>query len=129
MLKTKFLPLLSLPFLFASIAATNAASPDPDVRNSMNAPMTAEQREMYRLDACSEWYGDTIGRMATLETRLNLTEQQQPLWNNWANVQGKNAMAQKERCIAGMPRSAKGDMMPLNAVEMEKEWKWLCPTG
>lgn len=120
MIKAKLLPLLAIPFLFSSIALAQAPA-DPDGRNIMrNAPMTAEQVEKFRLDACSEWYGDRIGRMASLETRLNLAGQQKTLWNDWAKFHQTAAAAQKERCIAGMPRAAKDGAAPLGMLEMEK---------
>lgn len=119
MFKTKFLPLLTIPFLFSSIALAQAPA-DLDGRVMRSAPMTAEQIEKFRLDACSEWYGDMVGRMASLETRLNLADPQKKLWNDWTKFHQTAAMAQKERCIAGAPRAAKDDSAPLGAVEIEK---------
>jgi Skp family chaperone for outer membrane proteins len=52
---------------------------------------------------CTEHFARSVGRMAYLEAKLQLTPDQQPLWANWRQAMATGAEKQRDDCLADVP--------------------------
>ncbi len=85
----------------AFAAPTAMAQAAPAGRPQMSQDSWAKQHHAAR---CADHYARAVGRMASLEVRLNLTAQQKTLFERWKRVKLANAKAQSEKCAtAPMP--------------------------
>lgn len=123
MFKNKLLPFAVVPLLWVSVAFAQSgpgamgSGPGTGMMGSgamTNAVTPAERAERHK-DMCSQRYGRQVGRIAALETRLGLTDQQRPAWNAWAKGVGSSETALRDQCLSDQPR---GDTPP-TALEHE----------
>ena len=54
---------------------------------------------------CAEHFARSAGRMAYLEAKLQLTPDQQPLWDKWQQTLSTGAENQRNDCLADVPAS------------------------
>jgi LTXXQ motif family protein len=92
----------------------------PGARNAMRMPtaadMTARMKQM-----CEDHYAREVGRMAYLETRLNLTQSQQPLFGRWKEAELGIAKRRSADC-SQMTGSAPSAMAsPVDRMTREEE--------
>ena len=111
-------------------AQTNARKPvmtalvAPGAMLAQNAPMPSGAREMrmpgpaemaaHIKQMCEDRYARDVGRMAYLETRLNLSQSQQPLFGRWKTVK---LDAAKRRAADCGQRTARPDRKAPGPVE------------
>lgn len=84
-----------LPLIFGGIAFAQTAPewhhrPDP--------------AEMHR-DHCANHLAMAAARLAYVETKLELTEQQKPLFNKWRQIRLDHAAKEKSSCLSQKPQS------------------------
>lgn len=54
-------------------------------------------------DRCAEHYARRAGRLAYLEARLNLTEQQKAAWSKWRQIRLDTAEKRRSACLQHQP--------------------------
>ena len=88
MVKQGIAALLAIPFLCSSFAfaqdATEYESKDPGAG---------------RLHFCTEHYARKAARLAYLEAKLNLTDQQKPAWTKWRQARIEAAEKRRATCL------------------------------
>lgn len=100
MLSKAAVPLLASLALFASAAVAQEApqapqpGPGPMMRMHMDPAMMAKHRAQF----CQDRYARAVGKLAYLETSLDLTDVQKPLFNRWKNIRLEQAKAHSEQC-------------------------------
>ena len=52
---------------------------------------------------CIEHFARSAGRLAYLEAKLQLTTDQQPLWNKWADATSAGNSTMRDDCVAAVP--------------------------
>jgi hypothetical protein len=52
---------------------------------------------------CIEHFARSAGRLAYLEAKLQLTSDQQPLWNKWADATSAGNSTMRDDCVAAVP--------------------------
>jgi LTXXQ motif family protein len=52
---------------------------------------------------CVEHFARSAGRLAYLEAKLQLTAEQQPLWNKWAEAEATGSATLRDDCLAAVP--------------------------
>ena len=52
---------------------------------------------------CIEHFARSAGRLAYLEAKLQLTTDQQPLWNKWADATSAGNATMRDDCVAAVP--------------------------
>ena len=110
---TKTLSILAaIPFLFASVAFAETAAP-----GSAAAPAEhhAVDRAAWHKKVCGEIYAHKAAHLAYLEAKLDLTEQQRPVWTKWKQALLDAATKHRAACLDATP---KGDAEP-TALERE----------
>jgi Spy/CpxP family protein refolding chaperone len=93
MSKLKFALITALPLVLASIAM--AAEPAPQT-----VPVPHKDRAAMHQQMCAERFADRAGRLAYLEAKLALTEQQRPLFNQWRQSVLDGAGKERAACQA-----------------------------
>jgi hypothetical protein len=108
-MNTKYLfPALAALALTASVAV--AQMPPAGGRAPARTPPTAEQIAARRTAICTDMAARGAARIAYLETKLNLTSAQKPLFERWkASVQGEQAARQAD---CAKPRPARDANAP-----------------
>jgi hypothetical protein len=108
-MNTKYLfPALAALALTASVAV--AQMPPPGGRGPARTPPTAEQMAARRTAICADMAARGAARIAYLETRLDLTAAQKPLFDRWkAAVQGEQSTRQAD---CAKPRPARDRNAP-----------------
>jgi len=110
---TKTLSVLAaIPFLFASVAFAETASPGPA---AAPAEHHAVDRAAWHKKVCGELYAHQAAHLAYLEAKLDLTEAQRPLWTKWKQAHLDAAAKHRSACLEAGP---KGDTRP-TALERE----------
>ena len=66
-------------------------------------------------DMCIEHFARSAGRLAYLEAKLQLTSDQKPLWDKWAEATATGNAAMKDDCLTAIP--AKGT--PTTALDRD----------
>ena len=85
----------------ADQAAPPASAPPASAPPAMGARPGLD-RTAWRKHVCAERYARRTARMARLETRLQLTAQQRPLWANWQRARAATAMRLRDTCEAAV---------------------------
>lgn len=93
----------------STLMAQNMAAPDRDMGMA-----NAADRATRRRQRCEDNYARAVGRMAYLETRLNLTGAQQPLFSAWRTVRLDIAKRRADDCTQ---RSANTDRAAPSPVD------------
>jgi hypothetical protein len=99
-------PVLASLALFASAALAQNAPPPPPPGPEAGPPpmrmmhMNKEEMAKHHARRCSDRYAFTVGVLAGLEVKLELTGQQQSLFNNWKKVKLASAKAHADACAA-----------------------------
>ena len=108
-MNTKYLfPALAALALTASVAV--AQMPPAGGRGPARTPPTAEQMAARHTAMCADMAARGAARIAYLETRLNLTPAQKPLFERWkAAVPGEQATRQAD---CAKPRAARNAKTP-----------------
>lgn len=52
---------------------------------------------------CVEHFARSAGKLAYLEAKLQLSTEQQPLWNKWAETTSAGSVTMRDDCLAGLP--------------------------
>ncbi|MGN6516049.1 MAG: Spy/CpxP family protein refolding chaperone [Rhizomicrobium sp.] len=85
--------------LFAGGAATHVLAADrPHDRAAENVDPVAWHKQM-----CVDRYARNAGRVAYIEARLSLTDNQRPLFDNWKKTVLGSANAHESECLARQP--------------------------
>ena len=79
----------------AALAADTAAVPMPMAKN-----FKQERHDRF----CQEIYPRAVGKLAYLETKLDLTASQKPLYERWMKVKLSSAKAHADQCMAMNPQ-------------------------
>ena len=103
-----------VPF-FASLALCASAAMAQDAPQAPPAPtaahmghgpwhMNKEDMAKHHAQRCSDRYAGAVGRLAYLETKLDLTDRQKPLFERWKHVKLSAVRAHADECATKMPR-------------------------
>jgi hypothetical protein len=88
---------LALPVLWASSAlAEDAARGDGEHR--------WHDRGAWHQQMCTERYAGKVGRLAYVEAKLALTDQQRPAWNKWRQAELDAAEQKRTGCLQNQPK-------------------------
>lgn len=92
------------------------SSPPSDARDmrTMHVPSAAEIKQM-----CEDRYAREVGRMAYLETRLDLNQAERPLFARWKEV--KLDIAKRRNADCGQPMTRDDRRMDNPATRMGRE--------
>jgi hypothetical protein len=95
-------------------------SPPPGAREmgAMHEPSAADMKQM-----CEDRYAREVGNMAYLETRLDLTQAERPLFAHWKEV--KLDIAKRRTADCGQPRAQDDQRMVNPAARMGREADFL----
>ena len=65
----------------------------------------AEMRDpaTFAKDRCVERFARSAGRLAYLEAKLDLTPEEKPLWDKWAQAMTSGSAAERQACLASVP--------------------------
>jgi hypothetical protein len=96
MTKIRFAVLAAIPFLYAGIASAQT----PAASEHQHGDMAAHHKEM-----CGDLTAHHAARLAYVETKLELTDAQKPLFNKWRQVILDNAAKAKTDCLAMTPKT------------------------
>ena len=118
--KSLFGPVLAMGLLISGsafaqaqpAASAPAAIPGGGMRAMGKSP--ADMAEMHKT-MCSDQFAKGAARRAYLETRLELTPAQKPLFDKWAQALAANAQTRRANCLAMMPK----DQTPPTILERE----------
>jgi hypothetical protein len=103
--------LLSATAALADMPATGAA-PDntTTVADNGPAPVKSWHRHFVSMGdpafikkMCVEHFARSVGRLAYLEAKLQLSAEQQPLWNKWAEATSAGSTTLRDDCLAAVP--------------------------
>lgn len=100
---------LTAALLLCAPAALAQGAPPPGGPMGGHGPMGPgkgpDGAEMAKMHAqmCQDGYAQDVGRFATLEVRLQLTDKQKPLFERWKALKLKAAKAHAESCAAMNP--------------------------
>lgn len=101
-MNTKYLfPAIAALALTASVAV--AQMPPPGGRAPARTPPTAEQVAARRTAICADMAARGAARIAYLETRLNLTAAQKPLFERWKTAVESEQSARQADCAKPRP--------------------------
>jgi len=110
MLKPQIAIAVAAPMLLASLAfAQDSYRGDDGGRWERD---TAEARK----ERCAERYARRVGRLAYIEARLSLNDQQRPVWTKWRQFKLDVAEQRRTRCIE---RTTRREEAPATALERE----------
>jgi hypothetical protein len=88
---------LALPVLWASsVLAEDAARGDGEHR--------WHNRGEWHQQMCTERYAGRAGRLAYVEAKLALTDQQRPAWNKWRQTELDAAEQRRTSCLQNQPK-------------------------
>ena len=107
MLIRTFLPAMAGLALAASAAFAQAAPAAPAAPGPMMQMRHFDQADMakHMAEMCKNRYAEAVGKLAELETRLELTAKQKPLFDRWRDTLLTSAKARVDECnIVKMPR-------------------------
>lgn len=100
-----------------TMLAQNTPSPGPhDMHMPGPAEMTAHLKQM-----CEDHYARQVGRMAYLETRLNLSQTEQPLFARWKEVKLDIAKRRSTDCGQRQPRKEHAVRSPVDRMSREQD--------
>jgi len=91
-------PFLASLALTASAALAQEAAPPAGGPGAMRMHMDPAAMQKHRAEMCSNLYARAVGKMAELETRLDLTAVQKPLFERWKAVRLASAKSHAEAC-------------------------------
>ena len=93
-----------------SLLCATAAMADSTTSGSGPAPGKSWHRHFVHMrdpasakDMCIEHFARSAGKLAYLEARLQLTTDQQPLWNKWADATSAGNATMRDDCVAAVP--------------------------
>ena len=95
MIKRRIASLAVIPFLYAGIASAQMPAAE-----HQHGDMAAHHKEM-----CGNLTAHHAARLAFVESKLELTEAQKPLFNKWRQVILDNAAKAKTACLAMTPKA------------------------
>ena len=95
---------LSIAALAAVALVSATAALAQNGAGSVPAPKESEQYDpMIRTKTlCIEHFARSAGRLAYLEAKLQLTAEQQPLWDKWRQTLATGAGKQRAECLADL---------------------------
>ncbi len=82
----------------AALAQDAAAPPPPDSPMMGRMHFDKAEMEKHRAQMCSDHYARAVGKLAYLETKLALTDQQKPAFERWKDVKLTSAKAHSAAC-------------------------------
>src|SRR5437762_12987805 len=96
---------LSIAALAAVALVSATAALAQNGAGSVPAPKESEQYDpMIRTKTlCIEHFARSAGRLAYLEAKLQLTAEQQPLWDKWRQTLAAGAEKERADCLASVP--------------------------
>ena len=83
--------------------ATTIAGDGPAPAKSWHRHFTHMRDPASAKNMCIEHFARSAGRLAYLEAKLQLTTDQQPLWNKWADATSAGNATMRDDCIAAVP--------------------------
>jgi hypothetical protein len=106
----------------AGAAAQPAPTPPPPGSDSMphhgfHAP---HDRAGMMQHFCSERLARTGGRLGYLEAKLDLTDQQRSLWDDWSKDVMSGARAERDSCVARTQHMGEATTMPDRLARLEQ---------
>jgi len=84
-------------------SATTIAGDGPAPAKSWHRHFTHMRDPASAKNMCIEHFDRSAGKLAYLEAKLQLTSDQQPLWNKWADATSAGNATMRDDCIAAVP--------------------------
>lgn len=112
--RLKFALLTMVPLLCATAAVAQPSPADnntPPAMQGHHMDHAARHKEM-----CTDMYAHRASRLAYVQAKLNLTEQQQAAWNKWRQAVLDEATKAKTACLEITP---KADNAPPTILDRE----------
>jgi hypothetical protein len=123
--KSLFGPVLAFGLLFSGTAFAQAepaaSAPAALPGGGMHAmgKSAADMAEMHKT-MCADHFAKGAARRAYLETRLELTPAQKPLFDKWAQALAANAQTRRANCLAMMSKDQTPPTILERQARMEK---------
>lgn len=92
----------------------------PQMAPQMAKEPSAKELAEWHKGMCTDRYAHEAGRLAYLQARLNLTEQQIPAWVKWAQIETRSAEKDRDSCLAMTPKAEGKPTIVDREAEMEK---------
>lgn len=111
------------PVMMALVAPgeTFAETATPAVAHGLRGPTKAQiAADMKRL--CEDRFAREVGRMAYLETRLNLTQAERPLFARWKEIRLGIAKRHAADCGSEAVRRDNGPLTPVDYMGREQDF-------
>ena len=96
----------------AVLMAQNMAAPNRETEGTVDPAARAARLR----DRCNSLYARAVGRMAYLETRLNLTESQQSLFTAWRAVRLDTAKRRADDCAQRSANMGAANLTPVDRM-------------
>jgi hypothetical protein len=106
-----------LPFLWCSLALAQGRD-RPEGRQE--ASEHGQDGGEWHQKRCVERYARKLGRLAYLEARLTLTEQQRSVWNKWRQIKVDAAEQRRSHCLQHQPKEGPNPTVLEREAQLEK---------
>jgi LTXXQ motif family protein len=106
------------PAMVALVSPDKLAQNMPQGRRAMRMPSATDMTQRMK-QMCEDGYAREVGRMAYLETRLNLTQPQQPLFARWKEA--KLGIAKRRSADCSQMAASPPQTMPSPVDRLSRE--------
>jgi len=94
---------ISLLCATAAMADSTTGGSSPAPGKSWHRHSISMRDPAFAKNTCIEHFARSAGRLAYLEAKLQLTSDQQPLWNKWADATSAGNATMRDDCVAAVP--------------------------
>ena len=112
----------TLPIL-AALALTGSAALAQDAPQSPKhhgMQMSADDMAKHHGEMCTDFYARAVGKLATLEVRLNLTAAQKQAFERWKQVKLADAKDHAAKCADFTPPGRDASIMDLRKLQIAR---------
>jgi hypothetical protein len=100
-----------------SFAETATPAVAHKLRRADEAKTAADRKRL-----CADRYAREVGRMAYLETRLDLTQAERPLFARWKDIKLAIAKRRAADCTSRAARRDRGPLTPIDTMSREQDF-------
>lgn len=110
----------TLPIL-AALALTGALAQDaPQAPKHHGMQMSADDMAKHHGEMCTDFYARAVGKLATLEVRLNLTAAQKQAFERWKQVKLTHAKDHAAKCADFTPPGRDASIIELRKLQIAR---------
>ena len=111
---------MAVPLVLGAARGVSAEGPTADIHPAPDSRQGSAEAAARTKDMCQEHYAMEASRLAYVQTRLGLSEQQQTTWNKWRQAVLEQAARERSLCEEMMPKTAAKPTVLEREAGMEK---------